>query len=153
MKLPPKEKIPEAYSAIVDGRVQLDAGATKDAGAASVLSSDRSKRYELYWRGDLFYSNDNASYWQAYPGYPVLAILMHFGRLPYDASAAAHFRAINWHELNEHFKRDYERALDELLSTLDPPERAATTEAIDNCYTHLGRLSLTLTRKKSLFTG
>ena len=32
--------------------------------------------------------NDSASYWQGYAGYPVLAVMMKEGRLPYDRELA-----------------------------------------------------------------
>ena len=57
-KMPPIEKIYEAYSAIADNRVVLKEN------SASVYSSDRSKEYKVTWKEGLYISNDNASYWQ-----------------------------------------------------------------------------------------
>jgi hypothetical protein len=78
MKMPPKEKILEAYSAIADRRIDMHEN------SAEVHSSDASKTYLVEWEGDTFASSDPATYWQSYPGYPVLAVLLKQGRLPLD---------------------------------------------------------------------
>ena len=57
-KLPPIEKIPEAYSAIADGRVTIQGD------QAIVYSSDRTKSYTVNWSDGVYSSNDNALYWQ-----------------------------------------------------------------------------------------
>ena len=74
-KVPPIEKIHEAYSAIADERVALKEN------EAEVKSSDLSKKYLVTWKDDTYSSNDNASYWQGYIGYPVIAVLMLQGKL------------------------------------------------------------------------
>ena len=61
-KLPPIEKIYEAYSAIVDGRIALFEN------YATVLSSNREKEYTVTWENDVYSANDNATYWQGYAG-------------------------------------------------------------------------------------
>lgn len=55
-KLPPIEKIYEAYSAIADGRVTLGDGQAK------VTSSDGAKTYTVSWNESEYRSNDNATY-------------------------------------------------------------------------------------------
>ncbi|MBR2810229.1 MAG: hypothetical protein IKD69_02510, partial [Solobacterium sp.] len=77
-KMPPIVKIYEAFSAIADGRVAMGEG------HAEVLSSDRTKSYKVFWKGDQYSSDDNASRWQGYPGYPVIAVLMLQGRLIFN---------------------------------------------------------------------
>lgn len=77
-KLGPKEKIYEAYSALADERVKLEED------KASVSSSDGKKTYTIRWRDNVYVSDDNATYWQGYPGYPVIAVMMLKGELPYD---------------------------------------------------------------------
>ena len=72
-KLPPIEKIYEAYSAIADNRIALHEN------YAAVLSSDKSKEYTVGWNGNVYTSDDNATYWQGYAGYPVIAVLMEAG--------------------------------------------------------------------------
>lgn len=111
-KLPPIEKIPEAWSAIADGRVTLGQG------EAEIRSSDGQKTYRVCWEGDVYASTDSATYWQGYPGYPVLAVLMLRERLPLDRGIAAHFAGVNWTALNERHKRDYAAALGEVLQGL-----------------------------------
>jgi hypothetical protein len=100
--LPPKEKIYEAYSAIADGRVNMFDG------YASVSSSDRKKQYTVEWNEDVYSSNDNASYWQGYMGYPVIAVLMLQGRISCDSAVAEYFADINWKELNTQYKNQYD---------------------------------------------
>src|ERR1700681_3160211 len=71
-KLPPLIKAYEALGAIGDGRVRI-----VDARRALVTSSDGSKTYEVETSEDgrEISSNDNASYWQGYLGYPAIAVL------------------------------------------------------------------------------
>ena len=69
-KLPPLEKVFEAYSAIADGRVAVDGQ------EARVRSSDGAKEYTVTWDGDVYASDDSTTYWQGYAGYPVLAVLL-----------------------------------------------------------------------------
>lgn len=90
-KLPPIEKIPEAWTAIADGHVRLE----PDAGRALVESSDEAKTYTVTFDGDTYTSNDNATYWQGYAGYPIIAVLMLRGRLPLDGSLSEQFRDVD----------------------------------------------------------
>ena len=121
MKTGPVEKIYEAYSAIADGRVQIDA----QNSSAFVQSSDRRKTYSVRWEGKVYYSDDNATYWQGYAGYPVIAVLMKQGILPLKEETAALFSGINWNELNKRFKRDYAEAAASVMK-----ERGLDTETI-----------------------
>lgn len=54
-KLPPIQKILEAYTAIVDKHVNL----TKDQ--AEVTSSNGAKTYTVNWDDNVYHSNDNAT--------------------------------------------------------------------------------------------
>lgn len=112
-KLPPIEKIYEAYSAIADERIILHAD------HASVFSSDRSKEYTVAWEGDIYSSDDNATYWQGYAGYPVIAVLMKQEKLPLDIRITSHFAGINWSELNAKYKRDYTKAAAAVMDSLE----------------------------------
>jgi hypothetical protein len=111
-KMPPIEKIHEAYSALADGRARMGEG------SATVISSDGAKQYTVTWEGDTYSSNDNASYWQGYMGYPLIAVLMLKGMVPYDADIAAHFKGINWHEKNVANRRRYAKAVEEVMDGL-----------------------------------
>ncbi|HWQ80492.1 MAG TPA: hypothetical protein VN381_16815 [Anaerovoracaceae bacterium] len=123
-KLPPIEKIYEAYSAIADHRIALHGD------YAAVLSSDRSKEYTVGWSGSVYTSDDNATYWQGYAGYPVIAVLMEQGKLPLNISVAARFAGINWKKLNAKYKRDYTKAaaeaMDGIVCSSEEKERIQT---------------------------
>ncbi|MCH5214266.1 MAG: hypothetical protein J1E97_03665 [Muribaculaceae bacterium] len=140
MKLQPKEKVYEAWTAIEDNRVSLHAD------YATVKSSDDSKEYIVRFDGDVYASDDNATYWRGYPGYPVVAVLMLQGRLPFDAEVAHLWKDVNWKEINTRFKNRYaeavafvakERSIDMVLS-----EKAA-----DEVMAALEKLPLTIKRK------
>lgn len=115
-KMPPIEKVYEAWSAIADGRVRIEPGSTAVEGKARVESSSHEKTYTVAWHDDgrLFYSDDNATYWRGYPGYPVIAVMMLEGLLPYDTKAAERYSDINWTEANLRHRRDYASALREV---------------------------------------
>lgn len=140
-KLPPLEKVYEAYSAIADGRV------TMDKQEASVRSSDGAKEYRVVWDGDVYASDDSATYWQGYAGYPVLAVLLLQGRLPLDQELAARFSGIDWHALNAKHKRGYTAAAAEAMAAKGIPADVAETEA-RRVLAALEALPLTLKRGK-----
>ena len=104
--MPPIEKVYEAWSAIADERVELKT----DAGEACVTSSDGSKHYTICWQDTHYTSNDRATYWAGYPGYPVLAVWMKQGILPLNEEMAGQFRGIDWNELNRQYRRNYAKA-------------------------------------------
>ena len=107
-KLPPIEKVYEAWTALADNRVEI-----KDK-EAFVKSSDGEKEYTVRWDGDIYASDDNATYWQGYPGYPVIAVLMLQGKLPFNQKEAELWRNINWTELNKKYKNKYAEAVKEV---------------------------------------
>lgn len=108
-KLPPIEKVYEAWSAIADGRVMMDT-----ADKAMVTSSDHTKKYTVTWNDDTYSSDDNATFWQGYPGYPVIAVLMLQGKLPLDKDEAELWKEVNWTSINAAHKRDYAAAVTEV---------------------------------------
>ncbi len=63
MKETPIEKVPEAWTAVVDDRVKIEDGSDKDAGKAVVESSDGVKTYTVTWRdgGKIFASTEPAT--------------------------------------------------------------------------------------------
>lgn len=151
MKTGPVEKIFEAYSAIADDRVKIisDEGCLMPTaqGVAHVTSSDGKKTYTVTWQGEDYTSDDNATYWQGYAGYPVIAVLMLQGRLPLDRNVADMFKGINWTELNAVHNRDYGAALDEVTATRGI-DRAAIDGVIQETYSLLGTLPVTVGRGK-----
>ena len=149
-KLPPKAKIYEALSAVADGRVTMHENKT-----AEVVSSGGDKTYQVEWSDDLtqITSNDNASYWQGYTGYPILAVLMILGKLQFNNDIARHLAGIRWKEINKKFKRDYDKAVDSVLTELESRgiSRELIESEIDHIRIHLESLKLSrLPRRKKI---
>ncbi|MGA2411165.1 MAG: hypothetical protein ABSG46_12350 [Candidatus Binataceae bacterium] len=112
-KMPPIAKVYEALGAIGDGRVHLT-----DATRASVISSSGDKAYtvELDPVSHQIASNDNASYWQGYLGYPAIAVLILRGLCQPQAAILKALAGVPWKELNTRFRNDYDRTLAEVLA-------------------------------------
>jgi len=110
--MPPRAKVFEAFTAVADGRVRLTG-----PGAATVTSSRGDKTYDVQWSDDghTVTANDNASYWQGYLGYPILAVLLARGELRADPSAVTAMAGVPWHDLNKRNKRDYEATVAQVL--------------------------------------
>lgn len=153
MKIGPVEKIYEALSAIADNRVKFitEEGCLMPTaqGVAKVTSSDGKKTYTVTWQGEDYTSNDNATYWQGYAGYPVIAVLMLQGRLPLDRNIAELFKDINWTELNASHKRDYAAALDEVMLQ-HHIDRSAVDGVVQETYSLLGALPVNVGKGKML---
>lgn len=136
-KLPPIEKVYEALSAVADGRVTL----RPDERQATVASSNGAKTYTVAWseNGSTYSSNDNATYWQGYAGYPVIAVLMEQGRLPLDRAVADGFAHVNWTELNERCRRNYTRAVRAVVDErgLDAARAEAATRSVHDALAGL----------------
>lgn len=143
-KLPPLEKIAEAYTAIVDERIIM-----KER-EAIVLSSNGEKKYIIRWNDSSYYSSDNATYWQGYAGYPVIAVLMLQNKLSFDKSILKYFSKIPWNKLNKEYKRDYAKVLNLILDKYDDEIKKTIHTSISKVYKELEQLDISLTRKKSL---
>lgn len=139
MKMPPEQKILEAYSAIADKRI------TMKGQEAECVSSDGTKTYVIAWDGDTYASSDNATYWQGYPGYPVLAVLLLQGRLTYDESLVSKMAGIPWKKLNDLHKRDYKAAAEEGMKDIPEKEEILKLAAKNNA--ELSQLNLIIKRK------
>jgi hypothetical protein len=115
-KMPPLIKVYEALGAIGDGRVRI-----VDERVAMVKSSDGSKTYEVQTSRDgrEIASNDNASYWKGYVGYPAIAVLIRRGLISAPVTVPDALAGIAWKELNRRFHNDYERTLAEVDSILE----------------------------------
>jgi hypothetical protein len=124
-KQPPATKVYEALSALADGRVSVTG-----PGKATVLSSGRDRTYDVEWSADgrVITANDNASYWQGYTGYPIIAVLLALGALRVDEAAVAPLAGVDWHQLNKRFRRDYQAAVEHVLGGLE--ERGVDTVPI-----------------------
>lgn len=140
-KLPPIEKILEAWTAIADGHVVLDA----DNNSALVTSSDGAKMYTVTFHGDLYTSNDNATYWQGYAGYPIIAVLMLQGRLPLNHEIADEFKDVDWKSINDKFKRNYAGAAAEIIKERKLDEIKVAAE-MTRVYDDLRKLPFTIKR-------
>jgi hypothetical protein len=128
-KMPPPIKVYEALGAIGDGRVRaID---NDDApGVWDVVSSEGAKTYrvEISADGRKISSNDNASYWQGYLGYPAIAVVLARGTLQASAKATGALAGIPWKELNRRFKNDYARTTAEVARIV--AERGGDFDAI-----------------------
>ncbi len=110
LRAPPSIKVLEAMGAIADGRVKL-----RDSGA-EVTSSDGSRRYVVVWDGtrNAASSDDSGTVHRGYVGYPIIALLMLQGVLPYDPRLAKKLAGVPWKRLNERYG-DYGRTMDHVL--------------------------------------
>lgn len=139
-KKPPVEKVFEAWTAIVDGRVTLHDD------HADVKSSDDSKQYVVRFAGDRYSSDDNATFWRGYAGYPVLAVLMLQGRLPFDQKQAEKWHDVNWKEINTRYRNNYVRAVEEIARERDI-DLAVSYEDANRVLDALGKLPIEIKRK------
>jgi len=121
--LPPVAKVYEALGAIADGRISF-----VSEQSAQIKSSSGDKVYQLGWDKELSWisSDDNASKWQGYMGYPVIAILLLKKPIPYDKTVAEALKGIPWKKLNTLYKNDYAKTLEDVLKSAAekgfPPE-------------------------------
>ena len=161
-RLPPKAKVYEALSAVASGRVRLEREASSPyvasgperagdadlagAGTAEVTSSSGDKVYTVEWTDGMrrITSNDNASYWQGYAGYPIIAVLLATGMIDYDPKVVAPLAGVPWKRINDRFKRDYDKAVESVLDEVEAKggDRAAIVAEADRIYDELAALHL-----------
>jgi hypothetical protein len=124
-KMPPLAKVYEALGAIGDGRVRIE-----DGQRASVTSSDGAKIYSVENSAEAteISSNDNASFWQGYLGYPAIATLIARGLIDADQGAVRALTGVPWKELNSRYRNDYDRTLEEVMR--DAAARGYDVDAI-----------------------
>lgn len=144
----PIAKIYEAWTAITDNRVYISPQSTIEEGSATVESSDGAKSYDVRWRerGSIFSSTDNATYWRGYTGYPIVAILMIQGRIPFDIRSARLFSNTNWNLLNRQYKRDYNAAIDHASRDLTPQQRETAGQSAMEALNALSKLQIIVSR-------
>ena len=142
--MPPFEKVYEAMSAIGDGRIEMH-----DTDAV-VSSSNGSKKYTVTWEGNRYLSDDSATYWQGYPGYPVIAVLMKQGKLPENNELCEKLKGIEWKKLNDRHRRDYAAAAAEAFSLkgLQEQEVREVTEFAGTVFEQLEQLDIETGRGK-----
>lgn len=110
--MPPIAKVYEALGAIGDGRVRIE-----DERHATVVSSDGSRTYEVESSaaGGEISSNDNASHWQGYLGYPAIAVMIARGLYRPKPEVIRALSGVPWKQLNTRYRNDYERTLAEVM--------------------------------------
>ena len=123
---PPLEKIYEALGALADGRVEVDGN------SARVYSSSRNKFYIVHYDPDTqsIMTNDNASFYKDYMGYPALAYLMVIGELSYESKVAELLKGIPWKDLNEKYKHDFEETIEHVFRERTIVERRAIEDEV-----------------------
>jgi len=146
-KMPPQAKIYEALGAVADKRVSVTGRTT-----AQVLSSSRDKTYDVKWSDDMreITSNDNASYWQGYMGYPIIAVLMQTGRLSFEPRIAQLLAGVPWHSVNKQFKRDYDKAINHVLDGIEANggDRTEIVREVEKIYGQLDALNLQRSQRR-----
>ncbi|HWQ17225.1 MAG TPA: hypothetical protein VNL13_05275 [Sulfolobales archaeon] len=140
LRLPPRIKILEALGAIADNRVKIVSDRE-----AIVVSSEGDRSYKVYidLEERAAYSDDNGTRFRGYVGYPIVAVLMIKGALPFDAKIAEALKGVKWRQLNEKYK-SYAIVEDLLLRELKTrsidPEYVK--KYISNTMSALARLGL-----------
>lgn len=104
-KQPPLNKIYEALGAIADARVEI-----RD-NTAKVYSSSGNKYYDVVYdpKKNEITSNDNASFWVGYLGYPSIAFLLAKDIVEYDQELLIYLKGFAWKDINQKFKNDFEK--------------------------------------------
>lgn len=102
---PPLNKVYEALGAIADNRVEVEDNTAK------VYSSSRSKYYDVEYdpSKNEITSNDNASFWVGYLGYPSIAFLLAKGIVGYDKKLLEYLEGFAWKDINQKYKNDFEK--------------------------------------------
>ena len=129
-ELPPEFKIYEALGAIADGRLEL---VTRPANSeeteeedlniiqANQYSSNKNKFYTIKYSPETsqIMTNDNATWFVGYLGYPALSLLLYIDRIKCDRSILKYFKDIAFKEINQKNKNNFQKAgveIDQILS-------------------------------------
>ncbi len=139
-KHPPIIKIYEALGSVADNRVEISENAGK------VFSSSGNKYYTIAYDPEAraIMSNDNASFWKGYLGYPSIAFLMKTGVLPYDASVAELLKGVVWKDINQKFKNDFDKTLEYILSSKTEVQKKVLREFVSMINDEITKLDLHL---------
>lgn len=141
--MPPIAKIYEAFSVLSDNRIKVEEN------RAIITSSNQKKEYTVTWNETEISSNDNATFWQNYPGYPILAVWLKTNKISYQQEVIKYFKKINWHENNKKNKRNYKKGINDVLNQL--AEQNVDTETIeqevDRIYKEIENLNYEIVRK------
>ncbi len=112
LKVPPRVKVLEALGAIADGRIKI-----VNEHKALVTSSEGDKLYRVYYYPNLNAANstDNGTRFRKYVGYPIIALLMVEGVLPFNKEFSEALKGIDWKRINSKFK-DYSKTEEYVFS-------------------------------------
>ena len=113
---------------------------------SAVASSGGEKTYDVEWADDdrTIAANDNASYWQGYVGYPIVAVLLERGVLRADRAVVELISGVPWPDLRQRFRRDYAAAVAQVLDGLQVAgaDPAPVERAVDDVLAQLEALGL-----------
>lgn len=137
-KMPPAAKFYEALSAVADQRIKMHED------HAEVMSSDGAKCYTVQFLKEGYTCNDNATLWQHYPGYPILAVMILQGKLKITAALLPEFQNVNWKQLNTRYKNNYDQAIEEFLRPFTPELCAEIEQEICSLTRQLEGMALTI---------
>lgn len=150
--LPKIEKVYEAISAVLDERVEI-----RGEHSASVTSSSRDKAYTVDWSADdqRITSNDNATHFQGYMGYPIIAVLIQRGAIDLNREAVEGLKDIHWKAINKKYKNDYGKAVEHVLGDLADrgSDISSLKGEVSRIYEKLGSLGLEPLRARRLPPG
>jgi len=131
-------KVYEALGAIGDNRIELIKGKNE----ARMYSSSRNKFYIVTWNDklDLMNSNDNSAYYTDTLSYPMIAVLMILGKIPYHKDLPSLFKNIKWKDLNQKFKNDYDKTVAFVLEDLKNKRLPNTKLDLDNALIEIDKI-------------
>ena len=137
---PPIIKIYEALGAIADNRIEISGNTAK------VYSSSKNKFYNVTYdqESQSIMANDNGSYWKGYLGYPSIAFLFKIGMLEFQPDLADLLKNIQWKDVNQKFKNDFDKTLQYTESSLSPEDKENLTSYTQNISKEISKLSLNL---------
>ena len=137
LRQPPRIKVLEALGAIADQRVR------KVDDHYEVISSEGDRKYTVSVEGNNVSSDDNGTRFRNYVGYPIIAVLMLEGRLPYDEELAKALAGIPWRKLNEDMK-DYSKVEEIVLKRAEEKgvKRERVEEFVNRVMENVRRLRL-----------
>ena len=145
-KHPPIIKIYEALGSISDERIEVSLNTAK------VYSSSGNKFYEVSYDKDSnsIMTNDNGSYWKGYLGYPAIAYLLKIGVLEYKEYLGNLLKDIAWKDINQKFKNDFDKTLNQILSSIDGDNRTYLEEYVQELNERIQSISMSLLGEKTL---
>lgn len=147
-KKTPVEKVYEAWTAIADGRIKIAEGSTVSEGSATMSSSITASIMTYAGKKmDGCSIRTTTRRIGAYAGYPILAVLMMQGRLPYDEAVAGQYAGVDWKAVNTRHRNKYAEAIAEVQTerNLDREQAATAARAVSD---GLEDLNISVTRKK-----